>query len=688
VRTRIVAGRALEPLERRALFSASVTPDGTFDPPDRDGEIFDHVHAHGDVEGQRAAVQADGKIVIASPTFQLDNDGHLGHDALVGTSDFRIRRIVGEPPDDATVPLDTAFGDAGSVTVDFFGQDDVPGAIAVQPDGKIVVAGRAKRAGSDQVVMALVRLNADGAVDDGFGDHGKVVAEFGAAADAHAIAIDAQARIVVAGIGAGETAAAGQDFAVARFNADGSPDATFGGDGKVAVPLGGTDSAGDVVIQPDGKILLAGASAGTGGTAVGERGDLAAAGALRGFALARLNPDGSPDAGFGSGGTVITEFPGRAIGVAVRDDGSIVVGGDRLFTNPATGALVDTGAAAKYHADGSLDTSFGGGDGVAFDPRSDHQLDVRAAVVDPAGGVLLVGQHYIAGGVGTSDYGVVRFTPDGVLDTTVGTAGLLTTDLGHTWDAPQDAILVRGGTRLQAIGASGWGYTFSTVRYALDIGVPDPAPQPNPPPQPEPAPGPNPPPSPTPQPTPPPTPLPPPRPRPHPLPPPHPKPGPPKDPGDPGDPDPPDIIGPQFAGKSVVKRGRFYQFKVKFAAAGSSSRTPGTGAVDPTTTQVIVSGPNGFEATADRVKLKTGRRGSSVAVYRMSAPGGTFDAGDNGTYTVQLRDTAAPAATVTPVVTDPMVLTPTTPAAQEPTTLRTFFVACPAGKNATGVLKE
>jgi uncharacterized delta-60 repeat protein len=137
------------------------------------------------------------------------------------------------------------------VTTDFGLGSGFGGALAVQQDGKIVAAGRA---GSDFV---LARYNPDGTPDAGFGGAGNVTTDFGGVLfdAAFGVALQSNGKIVVAG-GAFSPPAA--DFALARYNTDGSLDPTFGSGGKVATDLGGFDVAFGVALQTDGKIVAAG----------------------------------------------------------------------------------------------------------------------------------------------------------------------------------------------------------------------------------------------------------------------------------------------------------------------------------------------------------------------------------------------------------------------------------------------
>lgn len=221
--------------------------------------------------------------------------------------------------------LDPTFGTGGRVTTDFFGNNDSVNAIAIQADGKIVVAGSARRGGVFTGVdeFALARYNPDGTLDSTFGTGGRVTTDFfGSGDDARAIAIQADGRIVAAG---GVATGSIRDFALARYNIDGTLDATFGTGGKVTTDFSDfIDEVRDVVIQADGKIL-----------AVGET--LARSSSTSfDFALARYNTDGTLDLTFGTKGRVTTDFMGgselfgnqdQARAVVLQADGRIVVAG-------------------------------------------------------------------------------------------------------------------------------------------------------------------------------------------------------------------------------------------------------------------------------------------------------------------------------------------------------------------------
>ena len=264
------------------------------------------------------AVQPDGKIIVVG-----DASGR-----------FALARYQADGSLDSSFPADKSPSD-GRQTTDFGG---AAYCIALQPDGKIVVAGTA--AGD----FVVVRFNVDGSLDTSFGGNqlpgGKQTTDFGGYDFALAVAIQADEKIVVAG---STRDALSSDFALARYNADGSLDTTLSNDGKQTTDFGGEDGASSVAIQADGKIVAVGSSASFSASATT-------------FALARYNPDGSLDATFARGGLQVSSFTGTdwASDVALQPDGKIVVVGDGLFD-----ARGETDfAIARYNTDGWLDETF------------------------------------------------------------------------------------------------------------------------------------------------------------------------------------------------------------------------------------------------------------------------------------------------------------------------------------------
>ncbi len=226
---------------------------------------------------------------------------------------------------------------------------DLANAVAIQSDGKLVVVGQTyKNNDYSNEDFAVTRYNTDGTLDTTFGAGGRVRTDFpGLAAVPSSVVIQPDGKIVVAG-GAFPLFTFLGNFEVVRYNPNGSLDRSFGNGGIVTTNFPEGSYAFDVALQPDGKIIAA-------GTVFvdfdpGESSDTD-------FALARYNPDGTPDATFGNGGQVSTDFLGLeddAFSVLIQPDGKIVAVGSA--NDPAT--FYDF-AAARYFSNGTLDTTFG-----------------------------------------------------------------------------------------------------------------------------------------------------------------------------------------------------------------------------------------------------------------------------------------------------------------------------------------
>lgn len=301
------------------------------------------------------ALQPDGKIVAA------------GYSANASTvADFALARY------NANGSLDTAFDGDGRVTTDILGSDDEAAALALQPDGKIVVAGRTYTGTVDD--FAVVRYNANGSIDTGFGGGGASETPIGAgSAYPTAMALQPDGKIVVAGY---TLDGINEDFAVVRYNANGSLDSSFGTNGEVTT---GTDSVDEeahaVALQPDGKIVIAG---------------LHAAGGAFDMAIVRYEADGSLDTGFGTGGEVDVSFghaDDEASGIALQPDGRIVVVGDAF-----DGVETNFGV-LRLAANGTLDSSFGSG-GKAFGSFGKGGASPQGVVLQPDGRIVVAGFAY------------------------------------------------------------------------------------------------------------------------------------------------------------------------------------------------------------------------------------------------------------------------------------------------------
>jgi len=328
------------------------------------------------------AIQADSKIVVVGGS---------------SSGDFALARY------NTDGSLDTSFGTGGKVTTDI-GVFDVAFAVAIQADGKIVAAGGTAPEGYC-CQFALARYNADGSLDASFGIGGKVTTIFAGDSQAFAVAIQADGKIVAAG---GSSDPFVTDFALARYNADGSIDTSFGVGGKVTTDFGGFDRASGVAVQDDDKIVAVGAG--------GPNND---------FVLARYNTDGSLDTSFGTGGKVTTDFGGfdGANGLAIQGDDKIVAAG--------LGGFFTVFALARYNTDGSLDTTFDG-DGMVTTQFFGENIESATGVAIQANGkIVVVGSVF---STFDQSFALARYNADGSLDASFGTGGKVTTDFGDPSD--------------------------------------------------------------------------------------------------------------------------------------------------------------------------------------------------------------------------------------------------------------
>jgi len=378
-----------------------------------------------------AAVQADGKLVVAGSSA-----------TNTGTQVSLVR--YGR---DGT--LDATFGNGGKVmTAIGTGGNDQALAVAVQRDGKIVIAGRTQQAGGDDFL--LVRYNTDGSLDAGFGNGGKVVTDFAGGTDvARALLIQADDKIVVGG--EASLTVSGLDFALARYNTDGSLDAGFGNGGKQTTALKsgtGTDSVRALAIQPvagEARIL-----------AVGGDGD---------FLAARYTAAGVLDTNFATGGKLVGVFGsniGGAYAVSVLPDGRAVLAGhdDHDF------------ALAQLTTAGALDASFGTGGRVVRAVTTNW--DEATAVVRQADGSLVVGGWAYSGNGSAGDFVAMRFTAAGLPDASFGRQGLVITPMaGGNLSDLAHALVLQADERLPAVRAiqageaNGANNDFAITRYWL-----------------------------------------------------------------------------------------------------------------------------------------------------------------------------------------------------------------------------
>ena len=321
------------------------------------------------------------------------------------------------------------------MTTRFRGAGAVSRAVAIQDDGKIVVAGGA----DDGRRFAVARYLPNGTLDGTFGKEGKVTARFSAGGNfARAVAIAKDGTILVAGQTSHDN---GSWFAVLRLLSDGSRDSSFGHDGRVTTQFGGV--AGDaygVAIQGNGRIVVVGEGLSDGG-----------------FCLARYRSDGRLDRGFGDAGTVVSRSPGGARAVALQDDGRIVVGG-------IGGDIFGPFALERYESDGHRDPTFSG-NGRLTVSMGDGEESGQAVMIQEDGKIVEVGYTNVPhefGDTGNGGFALVRVRPGGALDRSFGVDGKLVTEFSEGVSLGLAGALQPNGK----IVAAGWDAgNFGLARY-------------------------------------------------------------------------------------------------------------------------------------------------------------------------------------------------------------------------------
>ena len=292
----------------------------------------------------------------------------------------------------AASQFDQTFGSGGKVFYSTVGGTGGSGDIEIQSDGKAVVVGMSG--------FEVARFNVNGTPDTTFDGDG--LAQVPSLNQANAVAIQADGKIVVAG-------RSGGDLALARFNSSGSLDTTFDGDGIVTLVLPDTQDIFDIVIQPDGKIIVGGST----GTSV----------IFQDFMVVRFNANGTPDASFGSTGVIQIAFNPRdgLISLALQSDGKIVAGGFTGDFDNVDFALI------RITSTGSLDTTF---DTDGKLTTSIREADIlNKVLIQPDGKIIATGNTRNMGQ--NLDTVIARYNPNGSLDTNFDVDGITTTN-----DAP------------------------------------------------------------------------------------------------------------------------------------------------------------------------------------------------------------------------------------------------------------
>ncbi|MBV9960353.1 MAG: hypothetical protein JO360_18140 [Acidobacteria bacterium] len=349
--------------------------------------------------------------------------------------------------------LDTTFDGDGKVTTDFNNRSDAAFAAAIQPDGRIVVVGVSGTNSTDKD-FAIARYNSDGSLDSSFDGDGRVVTDFGNLSDeAAAVAIATTGKIVVAGT----TSSRNGDFAVARYLANGSLDAAFGSGGLVTIDAfcsgncsNSFERGNSVAIYPDGRIVVAGDARGVGS-------------ALVRFAAARYLDSGALDTSFGSFGRASLNISGccgdgsMATAMALQPDGKIVVvGGYKEFSNQQLRGL----AVNRFTANGSFDSTFFDSNITLSPAPANYQLN--SVALQPDGKIVAAGNY-------GSAFLVARYMTNGLRDPLFGNNGIVTTEMdpaatgggAFAVGIQADGKIVAAGHQQSALGGE-----IAVARYA------------------------------------------------------------------------------------------------------------------------------------------------------------------------------------------------------------------------------
>jgi len=372
-------------------------------------------------EGPRdILVQPDGKIIVVGSAFNFPNG------------------VVSLARWNPNGSLDTGFGNSGVVITDLLPRSDSANSIALQADGKIVVAGQTKReiAGQKGYVFDIfvIRYNSDGSLDTSFDSDGIVFTHYSDNNIIDDIAVQPDGKILIGGNWGG-------GFLLIRYNSNGSLDTTFDGDGIATNPTF-AGSITSMALQPDGKIVLAGS---THTDAV----------------LARYNSNGTVDSSFDGDGIISIPIgiSVTSYGTALQADGKILVTGSGRVNFPNRTELT----LLRLNSNGSPDTGFDGdGLAVASIPGGtsfgDTGFDVRAQ----SDGKIIV--------IGTSSqnpapvFAILRYQPNGSLDTSFDGDGIATPGSGGNAMAFQpDGKIIVGG----AASVDGTFYDLSVSRFLI-----------------------------------------------------------------------------------------------------------------------------------------------------------------------------------------------------------------------------
>jgi uncharacterized delta-60 repeat protein len=354
--------------------------------------------------------------------------------------------------------LDTTFGTGGEATTAAGVGDSIIYASQVMADGRIIVAGISTNGGNTD--FALARYTVGGILDTTFNGNGgnPVITDFNGGNDqANSLVLQIDGKIVVAGFTATIPVAPASpvySFAVARYNTDGSLDTTFGTGGQVDADAGAANS---VLVDSNGKIVVVG-----GTTPIANPTFLNSTSLTNGsFKVVRYNTDGSSDATFNGGSvtttitSLATSYYGCASSAALDASGKIVVAGS---VSPNSG-VNSYFAVARYTSTGILDATFGTG-GMVLTSFTGYDT-VKSVMIQTDGKIVVAGN---TGNGYSSQIAIARYNTNGTLDTTFGTGGKVTTTIAG-YDVANSVIQLDGVILVAGSSSNGSNSNFALACY-------------------------------------------------------------------------------------------------------------------------------------------------------------------------------------------------------------------------------
>ena len=460
-------------------------PNGTLDPSFGTSGTATLLNPSFAMHAMAVAVQTDGKIVVA------------GWADIASQEDYLVLRVT------STGAIDTFFGNGGYRTTDFAGSDDLAEALVIQPDGKIVVAGTSNVGGDDD--FSVARYTVGGSLDLAFSGDGRLTIPFGGDDDCHAAMLQSDGKIVVLGDGGDVFPEYITELCLARINSDGTLDGSFNHDGLLYMDLGTSSSTGTALgVVPGGNIVVAGYSWEGGSSYSGK--------------LARVIPSGFVDEGFAPSGWRSVSGSEKLYDMAVQPDGRIVLLGESSSAPGEIGVFRltpegDADPAFSLNGRASYDAGFydlprniallpdgrilaharsgpdffspnttvmvrlwpegtpdeGGYQAFGFDENgsgfpSGSIEDARGMVIQPDGKIVVAG--FVAHpSSGESDFGCVRFLPDGELDPSFGVNGHTTFSFHNNDTATSVALQPDGKIVVAGYTGSGDGVNFLVARF-------------------------------------------------------------------------------------------------------------------------------------------------------------------------------------------------------------------------------